>query len=190
MYSSRQRRQPAAKPAVKQTVKSTPTKTVSSSKSSSKPVSTPVNAKVKSSKPVVGKVVPSKMVEEEEESLTSSEYEEDDRMEEVSKEEEVVDKKAERQKMREQIADETVDAVRLDKDLIIAISERYQELLQELYATDDRIESLNLSEDAKEMINEKANLWLEYFLASSTFRDPKANIFDKMDSFIKTNKFV
>ena len=82
------------------------------------------------------------------------------------------------------------DDVRLDKDLIIAISERYQELLQELYSTDNRIESLHLSEEAREIINDKANLWLEYFLASSTFRDPKANIFDKMDSFIKTNKFA
>lgn len=179
MYTSRRRQQQVAKQVSKPAAKTSVSKQSTSS----------VSSKSKTSKPVSGKVVPSKMVEEEE-STSSSEYEDEERMEEVSKEEKPIDKKAERQKLREQIADETVDAVRLDKDLIIAISERYQELLQELYSTDDRIESLHLSEEAKEIINDKANLWLEYFLASSTFRDPKANIFDKMDSFIKTNKFA
>lgn len=179
MYTARRRQQQVAKQVAKPAAKSSVSKQSVSS----------VSSRSKTSKPVSGKVVPSKMVEEEE-STSSSEYEDEERMEEVSKEEKPIDKKAERQKLREQIADETVDAVRLDKDLIIAISERYQELLQELYSTDDRIESLHLSEEAREIINDKANLWLEYFLASSTFRDPKANIFDKMDSFIKTNKFA
>lgn len=179
MYTSRRRQQQVAKQVSKPVAKTSVSKQSASS----------VSSKSKTSKPVSGKVVPSKMVEEEE-STSSSEYEDEERMEEVSKEEKPIDKKAERQKLREQIADETVDAVRLDKDLIIAISERYQELLQELYSTDNRIENLHLSEEAREIINDKANLWLEYFLASSTFRDPKANIFDKMDSFIKTNKFA
>ena len=179
MYTARRRQQQVAKQVAKPAAKTSVSKQSTSS----------VSSRSKTSKPVSGKVVPSKMVEEEE-STSSSEYEDEERMEEVSKEEKPIDKKAERQKLREQIADETVDAVRLDKDLIIAISERYQELLQELYSTDNRIESLHLSEEAREIINDKANLWLEYFLASSTFRDPKANIFDKMDSFIKTNKFA
>ena len=133
------------------------------------------------------------MVEEEEddENTTDSEYEDEERMEEDSKEEEkVIDKNTERQRLRELISDETVDAVRLDRDLILAITERYEQLLKELYQADDVIESLHLTPEAREILNEKAALWIEYFLANSTIRDPKANIFTAMASFIKTNKFV
>ena len=186
MYSARQRRQQVTKSSSKPTSKVT-SKT-SSKSSSSKVVATPTPSTAIKSKQ--GKLSKKMIEEEEDDDTTSSDYEDEERMEEESKEEKVIDKNTERQRLRELISDETVDAVRLDRDLILAITERYEELLKELYQADDVIESLHLTPEAREILNEKAALWIEYFLANSTIRDPKANIFTAMASFIKTNKFV
>ena len=70
------------------------------------------------------------------------------------------------------------------------IAERYKELLQELTTKDDSIEELGLTEEQKEVINKKAELWLEYFISTATFRDDDINLFDYMIKFCKTQKFI
>ena len=116
-----------------------------------------------------------------------------DRMEEEEESTEEMEEKPKSQsieEMRSQLAPQTKDKVKMNYDLSLMIAERYKELLQELTTKDDSIEELGLTEEQKEVINKKAELWLEYFISTATFRDDDINLFDYMIKFCKTQKFI
>lgn len=80
--------------------------------------------------------------------------------------------------------------VKVDQDLIHAIRERYQELLKELWENQGHLDDFNFSEDEKDILNKRVKLWLEYFISTATFRDENVNLFEYMDSFCDTQKFI
>ena len=80
--------------------------------------------------------------------------------------------------------------VKVDQDLIHAIRERYQELLKELWENQGHLDDFNFSEEEKDILNKRVKLWLEYFISTATFRDENVNLFEYMDSFCDTQKFI
>lgn len=80
--------------------------------------------------------------------------------------------------------------VKVDQDLIHAIRERYQELLKELWENQGHLDDFNFSDEEKDILNKRCKLWLEYFISTATFRDENVNLFEYMDSFCDTQKFV
>lgn len=122
------------------------------------------------------------------------EYEEDDidEDEEDSSMETEDDKKMveEQEDLRENLASSTLDKLRPNEDLYIAIKERYQELLKELWKSQNSLEEFNFSNEEKKILNDRVKLWLEYFVSTATFRDENVNLFEYMDSFTETQKFI
>ena len=120
--------------------------------------------------------------------------EEVERMEEeIETDEELLDevpKSQQKEQMRSQLAPQTKDSMKMSYDLSLIIAERYKELLQELTTNDDSLEELNLTQEQKDLINKKVELWLEYFISTATFRDDDVNLFDYLTSFCKTQKFL
>ena len=80
--------------------------------------------------------------------------------------------------------------VKVDQELIHAIRERYQELLKELWENQGHLDDFNFSEEEKDILNKRVKLWLEYFISTATFRDENVNLFEYMDSFCDTQKFI
>ena len=120
---------------------------------------------------------PSKEVREEKEEVPES------RMEEESFDDE-------RSRMKKQISEETKNSMRMTPELSALIVERYNELLKDMAMNDDSLDNLNLSAEEKNLINKKVELWLEYFISTATFRGDDVNLFDYLDSFNKTQKFL
>ena len=92
--------------------------------------------------------------------------------------------------MRENLASSTLDKLRPNEDLYLAIKERYQELLKELWKSQNSLEEFNFSNEEKKILNDRVKLWLEYFVSTATFRDENVNLFEYMDSFTETQKFI
>ena len=96
----------------------------------------------------------------------------------------------EHEDLRENLASSTLDKLRPNEDLYLAIKERYQELLKELWKSQNSLEEFNFSNEEKKILNDRVKLWLEYFVSTATFRDENVNLFDYMDSFTETQKFI
>lgn len=88
-----------------------------------------------------------------------------------------------------------------DEQLKELIEERYNKILYDL-ATQDNI-LINLKGILKKSgakddevrailkaINDKTKLWLEYFVATATFRNDSSNLFEYLDSFNETQNFI
>ena len=92
-------------------------------------------------------------------------------------------------KLRKFFADEE-GMVKVDQELIHAIRERYQELLKKLWENQGHLDDFNFSDEEKDILNKRVKLWLEYFISTATFRDENVNLFEYMDSFCDTQKFI
>ena len=56
---------------------------------------------------------------------------------------------------------------------------------------ENSLKDFNLSDEEKKILNERVELWLEYFVSSATFnREEDVNLFEFMDYFTETQKFV
>lgn len=96
-----------------------------------------------------------------------------------------------RTKIKQFLREEDHSAVKNDITLYNAISTRYNELLKELVMNENSLRDFNLSDEEKKILNERVELWLEYFVSSATFnRDEDVNLFEFMDYFTETQKFV
>ena len=52
-------------------------------------------------------------------------------------------------------------------------------------------EPAQTDDEEKKILNERVELWLEYFVSSATFnREEDVNLFEFMDYFTETQKFV
>lgn len=70
------------------------------------------------------------------------------------------------------------------------IKERYQSLISELWANEKQLKDFEFPDDLRELINKRVALWLEYFITNATFRSDNANLFEYMETFAKTTKFL
>jgi len=96
-----------------------------------------------------------------------------------------------RSKIKQFFKEEDHSAVKNDVSLYNAISTRYNELLKELVMNENSLKDFNLSDEEKKILNERVELWLEYFVSSATFnRSEDVNLFEFMDYFTETQKFV
>ena len=96
-----------------------------------------------------------------------------------------------RSKIKQFFKDEDHSTVKNDVSLYNAISTRYNELLKELVMNENSLKDFNLSDEEKKILNERVDLWLEYFVSSATFnRSDDVNLFEFMDYFTETQKFV
>lgn len=123
---------------------------------------------------------------EEERPVTEQQFEEEDDLdssEDISMEEQ-------HEEMKEQLADSTVNKMRPNQELYEAIKERYQCLLKELWKNQSTLEEFNFSDEEKDILNARVKLWLEYFVSTATFRKDNVNLFEYMDSFCDTQKFI
>lgn len=97
---------------------------------------------------------------------------------------------SQREELRERVAPETLDELRPNGKLYIAIKDRYQELLKELWKSQSKLEEFGFSEDEKKILNDRVKIWLEYFAITSAFRDENVNLFEYIDTFTATQKFI
>lgn len=97
---------------------------------------------------------------------------------------------SQREDMREKVAPETLDELRPNGKLYIAIKDRYQELLKELWKSQSKLDEFGFSEEEKKILNDRVKIWLEYFAITSAFRDENVNLFEYIDSFTETQKFI
>lgn len=97
---------------------------------------------------------------------------------------------SQREELRERVAPETLDELRPNGKLYIAIKDRYQELLKELWKSQSKLDEFGFSEDEKKILNDRVKIWLEYFAITSAFRDDNINLFEYIDSFTDTQKFI
>lgn len=93
-------------------------------------------------------------------------------------------------KMKKILASNDDQMIKLDEDMYEAIRSRYQELLKELWENQNTLDEFNFTKDEKEILNKRVKLWLEYFVSTATFRNGNINLFEYMDSFTETQKFV
>lgn len=124
-----------------------------------------------------------KRMEEEKPAVEEPRYEEDD----LSDEESMIE---EHKDLRSQVAGSTVTKMRPNQELYDAIRERYQYLLQELWKNESDVESFKLTGEQRNLLNARVKLWLEYFVSTATFRDENVNLFEYMDTFCNTEKFL
>lgn len=93
-------------------------------------------------------------------------------------------------KMKRILSSNDDQMIKLDEDMYEAIRSRYQELLKELWENQNTLDEFNFTKDEKEILNKRVKLWLEYFVSTATFRNGNINLFEYMDSFTETQKFV
>lgn len=131
-----------------------------------------------------------KRMEEEDESeeIESNDNSIDEETEE--KEEPVQMLEQERKEIRGRVAADTMDELRPNGKLYIAIKDRYQELLKELWKSQSKLEEFGFNSDEKKILNDRVKIWLEYFAITSAFRDENVNLFEYIDSFCDTQKFI
>ena len=95
-----------------------------------------------------------------------------------------------RQELRKEMGKETVKKIRPNQQLYEAIKDRYQELLKELWKSQSKLEEFGFNIDEKKILNDRVKLWLEYFISTAAFRDDDINLFEYMDTFCETQKFI
>ena len=93
-------------------------------------------------------------------------------------------------KMKKILASNNDKMIKVDEDMYEAIRTRYQDLLKELWENQNTLDEFEFSKEEKDILNKRVKLWLEYFVSTATFRDGSINLFDYMDSFTETQKFV
>lgn len=93
-------------------------------------------------------------------------------------------------KMKRILASNDDQMIRLDEDMYEAIRSRYQELLKELWENQNTLDEFEFTKEEKDILNKRVKLWLEYFVSTATFRNGNINLFEYMDSFTDTQKFV
>ena len=149
------------------------------------PAVTSVQKQKSVTKPQVSKKQELKKMEEEEEDFENQSYESED---DSKEEDETLE--SQREDLRERVAPETLDELRPNGKLYIAIKDRYQELLKELWKSQSKLDEFGFSEDEKKILNDRVKIWLEYFAITSAFRDDNINLFEYIDSFTDTQKFI
>lgn len=97
---------------------------------------------------------------------------------------------SQREKLREKVAPETLDELRPNGELYVAIKDRYEELLKELFKSQGELDEFNFSEEEKKILNDRVKIWLEYFAITSAFRKKDVNLFEYIDTFTETQKFI
>ena len=125
-------------------------------------------------------------VEQKEEEVT------EDSDEDVSeeKEEPMQTIEEERKQMRSKVAADSLDELRPNADLYKAVKDRYEELIKELWKSQGKLDEFNFSDEEKKILNDRVKLWLEYFAITSAFRDENVNLFEYIDSFCETQKYI
>ena len=118
----------------------------------------------------------------EEEQVSEEEYTSDDEV--------PVDPETERQELREEVAADSMDELRPNGKLYIAIRERYEELIKDIWQSQGQLEEFGFSEEEKVIINKRVKLWLEYFAVTAAFRDQNVNLFEYIDTFTSTQTFI
>ena len=93
-------------------------------------------------------------------------------------------------KMKRILSSNDDQMIKLDEDMYEAIRSRYQELLKKLWENQNTLDEFDFTDDEKKILNERVKLWLEYFVSTATFRNGNINLFEYMDSFTETQKFV
>ena len=119
---------------------------------------------------------------EEEHAFSEDEYSNEE-VPEVTAEEEC-------REMRKEVASEVDEEFKPDSKLCKAIRARYSELTKELWDSQGKLDEFNFSEEEKNIINNRVKIWLEYFVSTATFRKDNVNLFEYMDSFTETQKFI
>lgn len=123
---------------------------------------------------------------EEERPVAEQQFEEEDEFDSS----EDIPMEEQHEEIKEQLADSTVNKMRPNQELYEAIKERYQCLLRELWKSQSTLAEFNFSDDEKAILNARVKLWLEYFISTATFRKDNVNLFEYMDSFCDTQKFI
>lgn len=101
-----------------------------------------------------------------------------------------MDMEQEHEELKQEVAPQTLSKLRPNEDLYIAIKERYQELIKELWQSQNALEEFNFSEEEKQILRDRVKLWLEYFISTATFRDENVNLFEYMDTFWEKEHFI
>ena len=115
---------------------------------------------------------------------------EDDDYDGSSEDSEEMDPVTEKKQLSAKLADDTLDDLRPNKELYEAMRDRYNALVKELWQSQGKLEDFGFSPDEREEINKRAKLWIEYFVSVATFRKEDINLFEYMDSFTETEKFI
>ena len=124
---------------------------------------------------------------EEEIPVETEKFDDEDELDESSED---IPMEEQHEEMKEQLASTTLNKMRPNQELYEAIKERYQCLLKELWKNQSTLEEFNFSDEEKEILNTRVKLWLEYFVSTATFRKDNVNLFEYMDSFCDTQKFI
>ena len=99
-------------------------------------------------------------------------------------------------KMHQFFIEEDHTAVKNDVELLDKVRRRYNALLEQISKNENVLKSFNFSEEEKDLLNKRVELWLEYFVSSATFNREKnekgeeVNLFEYMEYFFETQKFV
>lgn len=106
-------------------------------------------------------------------------------------EEEDIPVQDQRSKMKQFFKEDNYSVIEEDSAMYDIIRERYNNLLKELVMNENTLKDFNFSDEEKKILNERVELWLEYFVSSATFkRGDKVNLFSFMDYFTETQKFI
>ena len=133
-----------------------------------------------------------KRMEEEEPDMEEDEEVTEDSQEEVSEEKEdgMETVEDERKQLRGKVAADTLESLRPNGKLYVAIKDRYQEVIKELWKSQSKLEEFGFSAEEKKILNDRVKLWLEYFAITSAFRDENVNLFEYIDNFCETQKYI
>ena len=135
-----------------------------------------------------------KMEEEKREPEPVEEYSDENSEEITSDSEADMEVEMEPKEVKERMADEVSEKIKPTMENYKAIRERYAQLTRELWESQEKLEQImedfGFSEEERELLNKRSNAWLEYFIANATFRDENVNLFEYMDTFMKTQKFL
>ena len=82
------------------------------------------------------------------------------------------------EELKEQLASTTGNKMRPTSEFYEAVKERYQELIKELWQSQNTLEEFGFDEEEKKILNKRVKLWLEYFISTATFRDENVNLFN------------
>lgn len=135
-----------------------------------------------------------KMEEEKHETEPVEEYSDENSEEITSETDAGMELEMEPKEVKEKMADEVSEKIKPTMENYKAIRERYAQLTRELWESQEKLEQImedfGFSEEERELLNKRSNAWLEYFIANATFRDENVNLFEYMDTFMKTQKFL
>lgn len=139
-------------------------------------------------KPVSDRRMARKM---EEEPREIEQYETDESSYDEPEQEDLqMDTEEERDDLKEKVAENTLKDARIDADLMQTMKKRYNELIKQLWENQGKLDDFGFSPEEKDLLNERESLFLEYFVCNAIFRDDKVNLFEFIDTFMDTVKFV